>query len=40
MNVFFLNFHLSLPVDVPGLRCARGPSRTVLVLMVLKCERW
>ena len=39
MDIFFLNLDLSLPVDVLGLRCARGPSPTVLVLMALKGER-
>jgi len=32
MDIFLLNLHLSLPVDVLVLRCARGPSRTGLVL--------
>jgi hypothetical protein len=38
MDIFFLNLELSLRVDVLVLRCARGPSRTVLALMVLKAR--
>ena len=38
MDIFCLNLDLSLPVDVLVLLCARGPSRTVLVLMALKAR--